>query len=172
MIVFLFGTWGSGKTYLGELIQRECGLLHMEADIQFDNQMLNALHARNYHQLDLTKYYQRVVHDMFNFQRTANDFIVSQGIYHEHYRKMIFDVFEPDIRFVWVKSEDLELHKERLNRRAEQYGNPITADVYDYMLSYWEAPQIPHVQLVNAPNVGEEIKSLLHHWGLCLGWDD
>ena len=171
MIVFLIGTWGSGKSYVGELIQRECGLLHMEADIQFDKQMLNALHARSYHELDLTNYYDRVVRDIFNFQRRTNDFVVSQGIYQENYRKIIFNVFDPEIRFVWVKSDNQKLQKERLNHRAAKYGNPINSEVYDYMLSYWEAPQLPHVQLINGPNVRDEINSLLKDWGLCLGWD-
>ncbi|HSG25161.1 MAG TPA: hypothetical protein VLA32_03525 [Anaerolineales bacterium] len=171
MIVFLFGTWGSGKSYIGKMIQQECGLLHMEADIQFDKQMLNAVHTRKYHELDLTNYYHRVVSDIFNFKKRSNDFVVSQGIYQEAYRKMIFDVFDPDIRFVWVKSEDIALQKKRLDDRAAKYGNPINSDVYDYMLNHWDTPEIPHVQLVNGPSVGTETKSLLQQWGLCYGWD-
>ena len=171
MIVFLFGTWGSGKSYIGNMIQQKCGLLHMEADIQFDKQMLNALHSRNYHELDLTNYYHRVVSDIFNFQKRSNDFVVSQGIYQETYRKMIFDVFDPDIRFVWVKPEDITLQKKRLDDRAAQYGNPINSDVYDYMLTHWDPPEIPHVQLINGPSIGAETKSLLQKWGLCYGWD-
>jgi len=171
MIVFLFGTWGSGKSYIGELIQRECGLLHVEADIQFDKQMLNALHAKKFHELDLTDYYDRVVRDIFNFQRRTNDFVVSQGIYQEHHRKMIFDVFSPDIRFVWVRSEDQALQKARLNERATRFGNPINAEVYEYMLEYWEDPKIPHHRLTNGPNVSLEAKAMLQNWGLCFGWE-
>jgi hypothetical protein len=143
----------------------------MEADIQFDKQMLNAIHTRKYHELDLTNYYDRVVRDIFNFQRRTNDFVVSQGIYQESYRKMIFDVFEPDIQFVWVRADNLALQKERLNVRAAKYGNPINSEVYDYMLTYWEAPQLPHTQLINGSMIKDDLKVLLKNWGLCLGWD-
>jgi gluconate kinase len=171
MIIFLFGTWGAGKSYVGDLIQRECGLLHMEADIQFDKKMLNALHARKYHQLDLTYYYDRVVRDIFNFQRRTNHFVVSQGIYQEVYRKMIYNVFDPDIRFIWVKYQNTKLQKERLNQRAATYGNPISAELYDYMLEYWEDPTIPHYSLMNDPDLKHSIKTLLNRWGLCVSWD-
>jgi len=170
MIIFLFGTWGSGKSYVGNLIQRECGLLHMEADIQFDKSMLHALHARKFHELDLTSYYDRVVRDIFNFQRRTNDFVVSQGIYQETYRKLIYDVFYPEIKFVWVVSKNQNLQRERLNQRAATFGNPINATVYDYMLDYWEQPVIPHHQLVNGPNLKQSVKSMLENWGLCNGW--
>ena len=84
---------------------------------------------------------------------------------------MIFDVFDPDIRFVWVQPEDISLQKKRLDTRAAQYGNPINADVYEYMLAHWESPQLPHAQLINGPSVASDTKFLLQKWGLCYGWD-
>ena len=171
MIVFLFGTWGSGKSFVGNLFQKECGLLHMEADIHFNKKMLNALHARTFHELDLAVYYNQVVSDIFSFKKRANNFIVSQGIYEERYRRLIYEIFEPEIHFVWVKTDNKKIQKLRLNRRSEQTGNPITGEVLEYMQNYWEAPQVPHEVLLNGPLLERHGREMLQSWGLCLGWE-
>lgn len=171
MIIFLFGTWGSGKSFVGNMFQRECGLLHMEADVQFDKKMLNALHARTYHKLDLTAYYNQVVADIFSFQKRTNNFVVSQGIYQERFRKLIHEVFHQEIHFVLVKTENQKIQKLRLNRRSEQSGNPITGEVLDYMQTYWEEPRIPHEVLLNGPLVEDHGRKLLQSRGLCLDWE-
>jgi hypothetical protein len=84
---------------------------------------------------------------------------------------MIYNVFDPDIRFIWVKYQNTKLQKERLNQRAATYGNPISAELYDYMLEYWEDPTIPHYSLMNDPDLKHSIKTLLNRWGLCVSWD-
>ena len=171
MIVFLFGTWGSGKSYVGDMIERECGLLHHEADIHFDKAMLNALHAQTFHQLDLTEYYNRVVADIFRFKNRTNHFVVSQGIYEERFRQLIYEVFQPEIRFVWVKTENQHIQRLRLNQRSEKSGNPIDGEMLKYMQAYWQEPQIPHEVLINGPLVADHAKKLLQFWGLCAGWE-
>lgn len=171
MIVFLFGTWGSGKSFVGELIERECGLLHLEADIHFDKPMVNALHAQTFHQLDLTDYYNRVVSDIFSFKGRTNNFVVSQAIYEERFRQLIYEVFEPEVRFVWVKTENRHFQRLRLNQRSEKTGNPINGEMLAYMQEYWQEPQVPHEVLLNGPKLVEHTKKLLQAWGLCIDWE-
>lgn len=171
MILFLTGTWGSGKSYVGELIKTHCGLPHIEADIHFDKKMLGAIHARTFHELDMTPYYNRVISDIFGFQKRADNFVVSQGIYQERFRRTIYECFEPEIRFVWVQSPDEELLKARLIARGST-GNPISPEVYDYMKPYWEDLQIPHEVLVNGPGLTEDTRLLVQSMGLCFHWED
>jgi gluconate kinase len=170
MIIFLVGTWGSGKSYVGDLIEKHCGLPHVEADIHFDKKMLGAIHARTFHELDMTKYYDRVISDMFAFQKRADNFVVSQGIYQESFRRAIYNVFEPDIRFVWVKTEDEQTLKNRLIERGSK-GNPISPEVYDYMKPYWEEVRIPHHVLVNGEKIKRDARLLMKTYGLCFHWE-
>lgn len=169
MIIFLFGTWGSGKSHVGSLIQEHCGLPHIEADMHFDKKMLAAIHQRKFHELDMGSYYDRVIGDIFAFQRRSQDFIVSQAIYQEYYREVIYNSFSPDIRFVWVKTKDEYLQKARLDARAA-IGNPITSEVYEYMKSFWEDPIIPHEIVFNGNNVEEQVRTLMDSMGLCMQW--
>jgi gluconate kinase len=170
MIIFLVGTWGSGKSYVGDLIEEHCGLPHVEADIHFDKKMLGAIHARTFHELDMTKYYDRVISDIFAFQKRADNFVVSQGIYQEGFRRAIYSVFEPDIRFVWVKTDDEQTLKNRLIERGSK-GNPISPEVYDYMKPYWEEVQIPHHVLINGSKIKRNTRLLLKTFGLCFHWE-
>jgi gluconate kinase len=169
MIVFLFGTWGSGKSHVGSLIQERCGLPHIEADMHFDKKMLAAIHQRKFHELDMGPYYDRVIGDIFAFQRRSQDFVVSQAIYQEYYRDVIFNSFSPEIRFVWVKMKDEYLQKARLDARAA-IGNPITSEVYEYMKSFWEDPIIPHDIVFNGEYLEEQVRALMDSMGLCVQW--
>ena len=144
---------------------------HVEADIHFDKKMLGAIHARTFHELDMTKYYDRVISDIFSFQKRSDNFVVSQGIYQEQFRQTIYECFQPDIRFVWVKTADEFLLKARLYERSTQ-GNPITPEVYEYMNLYWEEMLIPHKELVNGDTVEADTRALLQSLGVCMHWLD
>jgi adenylate kinase family enzyme len=170
MILFLTGTWGSGKSYVGDLIKEHCGLPHLEADIHFDKRMLGAIHARTFHELDMSAYYNRVISDIFGFQKRADNFVVSQGIYQERFRQEIYSCFDPEIRFVLVETPDEETLKARLIERGSK-GNPISPEVYEYMQPYWEDLQIPHQVLVNGENVEEDTRQLVQAIGLCFHWE-
>lgn len=139
--------------------------------MHFDKKMLAAIHQRKFHELDMSTYYDRVIADVFAFQRRSQDFVVSQAIYQEYFREIIFNSFSPEIRFVWVKTDREYLQKARLDARASS-GNPITGEVYEYMQSYWEEPEIPHDILFNGENLEEQIQTLLDSLGLCMQWMD
>jgi gluconate kinase len=139
--------------------------------MHFDKKMLAAIHQRKFHELDMGPFYDRVIADIFAFQRRSQDFVVSQAIYNEYYRELILNSFSPDIRFVWVKTEDEYLQKARLDARAST-GNPINREVYDYMQSFWEAPNIPHDIVINGQKLEEQVSTLLDSLGLCVQWED
>jgi hypothetical protein len=137
--------------------------------MHFDKKMLAAIHQRRFHELDMGPYYDRVIGDIFAFQRRSQDFVVSQAIYQEYYREVIWNSFSPDIRFVWVKTEDEYLQKARLDARAAT-GNPITSEVYEYMQSFWEDPMLSHDVIFNGEKLEEQIRILMDSLGLCMQW--
>lgn len=137
--------------------------------MHFDKKMLAAIHSRKFHELDMGPFYDRVIADIFAFQRRSKDFVVSQAIYQEYYREVILNSFSPDIRFVWVKTEDEYLQRSRLDSRATT-GNPITGEVYEYMQSFWEPPKIPHDVILNGYRLEEQVSALLDSLGFCVQW--
>lgn len=171
MILFLFGTWGAGKSYVGNMIEEKCGLPHFEADLHFDPDMVSAIHDRTFHAIDLEPYYGRIITEIRGYARRSEHFVVSQGVYRETYRRMIYQAFAPDIRFVWVQTENGWLQKWRLWLRSRR-GNPITPKVHDYMLPHWDPPAIPHDTLPNNRQVEAAVRGLLERHGLCYYWGD
>jgi hypothetical protein len=85
---------------------------------------------------------------------------------------MIFEIFDPEIRFIWIVPEDHRIQKKRLDERSAKFGNPITSEVYDYMLAFWEPPLLPHDVLVNGSKLEKTMRSLLRDWGLCMSWKE
>ena len=169
MIVFLFGSWGAGKSHVGAAIEQRTGLPHMEADLHFRDEMVVAIQQRRYHKLDLGGYYSRVVAEMQSYQRRSPNFMVSQGIYQEKYRQMIYDFFAPEISFVWVRTPKKKMQMDRIQARAQQ-GNPITPQLYAYMAKRWEAPQLPHQALQNNDTLEAQMPKILENCGLGYYW--
>jgi gluconate kinase len=171
MIIVLVGTWGSGKSYIGDLIERHTGIPHMEADLQFDKSMTHAIRSHTYHEVNLDPFFNRVVAEMISFQKRAPQFTVSLAIYREEYRKMIYDLFQPDIHFVWVSNSDVSRQRNRILDRAAS-GSPITGEVYDNMLRHWDMPKIPHKVIENSPAVKESLPALLDDLGVFFSWEE
>ena len=172
MILFLFGTWGCGKSYVGKLIEEHCGIPHLEADLFFDDEMRQAISNFTYQDLNLDPFFGRVMGEMQSYQRRATHFTVSYAIYHERYRKMIYDHFYPNIHFIWVRVPKQAVQKTYLQIRAEQ-GGLITPVQLRHMQKYWQAPQLPHEILENDQSLEENLRILLNKTGICLdSWID
>jgi adenylate kinase family enzyme len=166
MILFLFGTWGAGKSFVGDLIEEYCDLPHLEADLHFTFDLVDALRQKLFHVAELEPFYRRVIVEMDSYKKRFGDFVVSQGIYKSQYRRMIYEVFQNEIMFVWVRTPDRSKQEERLGQRSGG-GNPITIEVFKDMEKYWEPPIIPHEVLENDDNLINTLPILLQKAGLC-----
>ena len=166
MILFLFGTWGTGKSFVGNLIEKECGLPHLEADLHFTYDLVEALRQKVFHEAELEPFYRRVIVEMDSYQRRFGDFVVSQGIYDDTFRHMIYQRFAPDIHFVLLHTPDEALQKERLSFRSGG-GNPITIDVFEEMQEHWQLPTIPFTLIQNDHTLKDTLPQLMVEIGLC-----
>lgn len=168
MILFLFGQWGAGKSYVAQQIERLAGLEHLDADTFFSQDLVDAVMACTIHPDQMADYYDRVVAEMWQTQRRRRHFMVTQGIYTDAYRRLIYRAFVPEIHFVLVKTADPTLQKERIRRRAERTGNPVSLAAHEHMARYWEPVSVPHSVLWNDHPLDGEIVHLLHRLNLFL----
>ena len=166
MILFLFGTWGAGKSFVGNLIEAECGLPHLVADLHFTFDLVEALRQKVFHEAELEPFYRRVIVEMDSYKRRFDDFVVSQGIYDDNFRHMIYERFAPDIHFVLINTPDKDLQKERLSFRTGG-GNPITVGVFEEMQAHWQQPTIPFTLIQNDETLKDTLPQLMREVGLC-----
>ena len=171
MIFVFFGTWGCGKSYAAKMIEKNCGIPHLEADILFDEKMRMALQNGLFHRHDLQDFCRRVEQEIHSYHRRSPNVIVSQALYREKYRRYLYNAFPGEIEFVWVQTPDELLQKNRLNMRASQ-GNPINEYVYDYMKKHWEEPEIPHKILLNDTLLENKLPEFMQAYGLCYEWGE
>lgn len=162
MIYFLFGTWGAGKSYVGNQIEARYGIPHFEADLEFDVDMKAALDSYTFHKLDLSGYYQRVILQMQSYQRRYPQFVVNQAIYREKYRHQIFTAFFPDIKFIWVQTPHEALQKARLAERARKETSVVLPSLYSQMAKYWEEPRIAHLDLFNDKRLEQQLETIFN----------
>lgn len=171
MLIFLFGTWGSGKSYVGNLIQEHAGVPHMEADLLFDKDMVRGIRLRTFHELELDNYFNKVFTEVASYMRRSPNIIVSQAIYREKYRQFLYECFAPEVRFVWVYTPNAMEQKSRVNGRASE-GAIINGDMLDYMAPYWEQPELPHYVLNNDETLQEELPKLMDEFGFYFSWEE
>jgi gluconate kinase len=161
MILFLFGQWGAGKSYVARQIEQISGLYHLDADTLFTQDLVDAVKACTIHPDQMADYYNRVLAEMQRIQHQHRDFIVTQGIYTDAYRRLIYRAFVPNIQFVLVRTADPWLQQERIHSRAEGTGNPVSLAAHEHMACYWEPISIPHDVLWNDDRLEIEIFHLL-----------
>lgn len=169
MLIFLFGTWGAGKSYIGNMIEEKCGMPHMEGDLHFSEEMVQAINTRTFHELNLDSYYNKVINEMRSYQKRTSNFVVSQGVYQEKYRRMILDRFAPEIVFFLIHTPNKWVRNKRLKVRMRQ-GSPVTPKVWEYMAHHWEIPKIPFEVILNNKKMETTLVNKLKEYGLCEYW--
>jgi gluconate kinase len=166
MILFLIGQWGAGKSHVARQVERISGLYHLDADTLFTQDLVDAVKECTIHPDQMAGYYDRVIAEMQRTQRQHRNFMVTQGIYTDPYRRLIYRAFVPEIHFVLVKTPDPILQKERIRQRAQRTGNPVSVAAYEHMARYWEPVSIPHSVLWNDGLLDDQIVHLLHRLNL------
>jgi gluconate kinase len=161
MILFLFGQWGAGKSYIAHKIEEGYNLPHLDADQFFTQEMVDAVKACELDPHQMSDFYERVIAAMHDYEARHPHFMVTQGIYTDLYRRQIYREFLPDIRFVLVKTPDPSLQRQRIGQRARLTGNPVSVAAYDSMTHYWEPISIPHAVLWNDDFVDDSLECLL-----------
>lgn len=165
MILFLFGQWGAGKSYIAHKIEEQCNLPHLDADRFFTQEMVDAVKTCQLDPHQMTGYYARVIDAMHEYAARHPHFMVTQGIYTDAFRRHIYREFLPDIYFVLVKTLDSSVQRQRIEQRARSTGNPVSAASYEYMVHYWEPVSIPHIVLWNDDFVDDALEGLLANLG-------
>lgn len=133
MIVFLFGLPGVGKTYLGQLLERELSTHFWDGDEALTDEMKEAIKNEepfsNQMTLTLT---QAIIDKMDALQRDHKDIVIAQAMLLEEDRALFKARFQ-DIHFIYVYSEQ-DLTEQRLEERADH----VTTSYYQNLLKAFE----------------------------------
>ena len=156
-IIVLFGKIGSGKTYIGKLLEKYFHFYFYEGDLDLTPEMKNSL-KKNQPVTDSmrNKFFDILIINLNMIIKNHKNIVVSQTFIKEKYRKMFLRKF-PKSEFVYIKSDDKK-RREKVARRSD----------YNFKKSYvlkmdknFEEPKIPVKIITNDFNGRSDIKHQL-----------
>jgi gluconate kinase len=143
--LLLFGQIGSGKSHLGELLARECGFHHHDADQDLPPAIVAAIRRHEPFTEAMRDDFVSRIHDRVAWlTREHPRFVVSQALFKERHRARLHIAF-PDLHFVWVRSTP-ELIAARLETRVGYLASAYYAQTVN---PSFEPPALPHLVVDN-----------------------
>lgn len=145
MKLLLFGKIGSGKSYVGELCQREFGMAYHDADLDLPEVMRKAI--RNHQSIteDMRDdFVERIIERIHALSQQHEQFCIAQALFKNRHRLRILEAF-PDVQMVWVRSTEA-----LINERLEERTGHVASLYYAQMVNpNFEEPAHRHLTIEN-----------------------
>lgn len=150
MLLVLFGYPGSGKSFIGKILENEYGFYHYEADRDLTPPIKEAI-LRNQPIPDQFRqdYFDVVFEQIKTLKGIHQRMVVTQTFTKNLEREWIHQHF-PEAMFIWVKANP-QIIKRRLAQRNDHLVNKTYANL---ATKKFDHPNIPYRVLEN--NCGEE----------------
>jgi sugar-phosphatase len=149
MKLLLFGKIGSGKSFIGELLQREFGIAYHDADLDLPDTMREAI--RNHEPISekmRDSFVEGIIERIHQLSRKHDEFCIAQALFKEHHRQRLLEAF-PDLTLVWVHSTD-ELTDTRLQGRTGHLASRYYAQMVN---PQFEVPTHTHQTIENTADI-------------------
>jgi gluconate kinase len=145
MLLVLFGLPGSGKSYIGKLLETEYGFYHYEGDKDIMPSIRAIIRQNRPVPEPLREaHFEKVCTRIASFKTIHPNLVVTRALTKEKDRKQILGCF-PEAKFIWVQA-DLPLINSRLVKRKDHLVNEFYAAS---AIRLFEPPAIPCLILEN-----------------------
>ena len=147
-LIILFGPTGAGKTYIGQLGQKQFGYYFYDGDADLTAEMKLALNRMQ----PITdamrdRFFARLLASVTRLVKTHPKLVVAQTFIKEGYRQQLLSRY-PQAKFILIKTKPLI----RYRRRQIRADYPWDETYVKKMDALFQAPQIPHQVLTNDSN--------------------
>ncbi|QIF02799.1 hypothetical protein [Roseimicrobium sp. ORNL1] len=145
MKLLLFGKIGSGKSYAGELFQREFGLAYHDADRDLPEAMKEAIRNHRPTTEEMRDDFVRVIIERIHqLSQEHQHFCIAQALFKNRHRQRILAEF-PELQMVWVRSDE-SLSDARLENRIGHVASLYYAQMVN---PNFEEPTHRHLVIEN-----------------------
>lgn len=133
MIVFLFGLPGVGKTYIGQLLQKELGACYWDGDEALTEEMRLAVRNEQAFSRAMTAELTSTIIDKMKQLEQNNEFIiVSQAMLRETDRQLFREQFS-DLHFIYIRCE-----QDHTSHRIAQRADFVTVSYFEKLTIAFE----------------------------------
>lgn len=138
-LLIVFGLAGSGKTYVGEVIQQHFNVFFWDADEALTDDMLLCIEEKRlFTEAMRDTYYNLVLKKIDSLRKKHEHLVISQAFYKNKNRQDILSQY-PECLFLQIQVE-LPVIQQRLRKR----NNHVDVDYAEQMRVYFESPLHPH----------------------------
>jgi gluconokinase len=156
----LFGQPGSGKTFIGKVMQKDFGFFHYEADQDMPSELRDAIVAETVTDKLRDAFFNKIITRVTELVKEHEKIVVTQTFIKEKYRTQFHHAF-PQAEFFYIHAPTLLREKRLLQRKEFQ----LPLETWRSMSLRFEDPtrtvQIIHNDEVGEGKIKERLQSLL-----------
>lgn len=143
-LLFVFGTPGAGKSFVGRILHHEYGFFHYEADEDLTVSMIDAIKNEQVFTDEMRREYFDIIIQKTQFLLTQNkQIVITQALIKEANRQQIFHSL-PQSKFIHVTAAITNI-----NQRLKIRNNWVSIEYADKIRAIFEPPTMPHIIVDN-----------------------
>lgn len=163
-VYLLFGKTGTGKSYIGQLLEDQ-GVHHLDGDAYITDEMRLALKAGDQITEEMIGAFVDHLAKTINTEikdQAGRPFVISQAMYLNQYRRQLADKV-PSLQFMMIESDET-LRMDRIRARFDEGQSKVSPDYALEMDKKFETPDHDFITLHNKGDdevLIQEVKSLI-----------
>ena len=143
-LLFVFGTPGVGKSFVGRILHHEYDFFHYDADEDLTADMIAAIKNETVFTDAMRQKYFDIVLQKTDFLLKRNEkVVVTQALIKESNRRQIFAAL-PEIRFIHVTAA-----VNNINQRLRIRDNWVSIEYANKIRTIFEEPEMSHINIDN-----------------------
>lgn len=139
-VYFLFGKTGSGKSYIGGLLEK-LNILHIDGDKHITKKMLDCLIEDEQMTPEMIDEFVNVLIDVIKTQKEntpEQSFVISQAMYLDKHRLKLLNAI-PDLKFVMIEVE-AKIRENFITSRYQNNKSKVSLRYANEMDKFFERP--------------------------------
>ena len=162
IIYFLFGKTGSGKSYIGKLLEK-LNIIHIDGDKHITPRMLDCLIEDEQMTPEMIDEYVNVLIDVIKTQKEKTPeqgFVVSQAMYLDKYRLKLLNAI-PELKFVMIDVAPT-VREHFLTRRFQNKESKVSPRYANEMDKFFETPSHEIIRFENNQAADDVLIEQIH----------
>ncbi len=156
-LLICFGYPGTGKSYVGKILNKEFGYFYYDGDQILPTPMREALEQNRFvSDVMVDEFLDKLINKIQQLAKIHTNLVISQTFIYEKHRLQLLSLL-PQAKFLLITTPD-NIREERLAKRREF---PITKNYARIMCEHFDKPNIPHFLLQNTEEGTNAIKKQL-----------